>query len=379
VSEPQHTLTRREQVIRAIENRDPDYVPVWLGFFADETLDGYGEALDTLIAAHEDDVVVSVLSTFPAMSGMPKGWTDEWGCTWNHSPDGVGAVSVDSPLHGGWERLEWYLDHGLPRQEQRTDLLDRVLARRAAYPDRYLMATTYLAVFERLRCLRGAENVLTDLYSHPQELATLRDAIAEEFAGQIRGVAVRGADAVLLADDYGTQRTMLISPRHWRSFFQDCYARLVEVIHEQGMHAWFHSCGHIRPIIPDLVDVGFDLLHPLQPSSMDLHEIAQAFGGRICFAGAIDVQGLLPVADSGTVEAEIRRMIDLLDGPHGGYVVAPTNSIMPDTPLENIEAMYRTASSYGREKRRPGVHGDVGLEDTTEARVALPRDVEPGA
>ena len=352
MTEPKHTATRREQVIRAIEHRNPDYVPGWLSFFADETLDRYGGALAALIAAHDDDVVVSVLSTFPPMSKMPQGWADEWGCTWNHSPDGVGAVSIDSPLHDGWDRLDWYLDHGLPGLGRRTDLFDRVSDKRATYADRYLVVTTYLAVFERLRCLRGAENVLTDLYSHPQELATLRDAIAQEFAGQIRGAAARGADAVLLADDFGTQRTMLISPRHWRAFFRDCYAQLVAVIHEQGMHAWFHSCGYIRPIIPDLIDIGFDLLHPLQPSAMDLHEIAEALGGQICFAGAIDVQGLLPTADSRTVEAEIRRMIDLLDGAQGGYIVAPTNSIMPDTPLVNIEAMYRVASSYGWEKRR---------------------------
>ena len=118
------------------------------------------------------------------------------------------------------------------------------------------------------------------------------------------------------------------------------------------MHAWFHSCGHIRPIIPDLVDIGFDLLHPLQPSSMDLAEIARTFGGQICFGGGIDVQGLLPAAKPGEVADEIRRVIDLLDGPLGGYLMAPTNSIMPDTPLENIEIMYRTAREYGRAKRR---------------------------
>jgi uroporphyrinogen decarboxylase len=344
--------TPREEVFKAIEHRNPSYVPGWLSFFAGETRDRYGEALAALIDSHQDDVVVAVLSTFPPMAEMPPGWADEWSCAWNHSPDGVGAVSVDSPLSQSWERLSWYLEHGLPGLGQRTDLFDRVSAARDANPDRYLMATTYLAVFERLRCLRGAENLMTDFYLHPDELALLRDAIALEFAGQIRGIGARGADAVLLADDYGTQRAMLISPVHWRRFFRDCYAQLVDEIHNQGMHAWFHSCGHIRPIIPDLVDIGFDLLHPLQPSSMDLAEIARTFGGRICFGGGIDVQGLLPAAKPEEVAAEIRRVIDLLDGPLGGYLIAPTNSIMPDTPLENIEIMYRTAVEYGRAKRR---------------------------
>ena len=344
--------TRRGQVIRAIEHRNPDYVPGWLNFFARETRDRHGDALTALMDRHEDDVVVSVLSTFPPMAEMPQGWADEWSCTWERSPDGVGAVSVGSPLHESWERLPSYLEYGLPGLEQRTDILDRVLAAREENPDRYLVATTYLGVFERLRCLRGAENLLTDLYLHPEELAMLRDAVTLENAGQIRGVAVRCADAVLLADDYGTQQAMLISPKHWRRFFRDCYALLVEEIHAQGMHAWFHSCGHIRPIIPDLIEVGFDLLHPLQPSSMDLAEIAATFRGQICFGGGIDVQALLPVAEPGEVDREIRGLIDLLDGPDGGYVMAPTNSIMPETPLENIEAMVRVAKEYGHLKRQ---------------------------
>ena len=345
--------TRKLQVIRAIEHGDPDYVPGWLDFFARETRERHGEALEALMDRHEDDVVVSVLSTFPPMAEMPQGWADEWACTWERSPDGVGAVSVGSPLHESWDRLSLYLEQGLPGLGQRADLLDRVTVAREENPDRYLVATTYLGVFERLRCLRGAENLLTDLYLHPEELATLRDAIAGENADQIRGVGARGADAVLLADDYGTQHAMLISPKHWRRFFRDCYAQLVHEIHAQGMHAWFHSCGHIRPIIPDLIEIGFDLLHPLQPSSMDLAEIAATFRGQICFGSGIDVQALLPVAEPEEVEREIRDLIDLLDGPHGGYVMAPTNSIMPETPLENIEAMVRAAEEYGRLKRFP--------------------------
>ena len=158
---------------------------------------------------------------------------------------------------------------------------------------------------------------------------------------------------MLLADDYGTQDRMLISPKLWRKFFKPSYARLVEVIHGQGMHAWFHSCGHIRPIIPDLIEVGFDLLHPLQPSSMDIEEIAASFGGQICFAGAIDVQAMLPIVEPAEVERQVKRVIDVLDGPHGGYLMAPTNSIMPDTPLENIRVMMRTAETYSRTKRQP--------------------------
>ena len=176
--------------------------------------------------------------------------------------------------------------------------------------------------------------------------------MTDEFVDQIRGIAARGADAVLIADDFGTQDAMILSPTHWRQFFEPTYKRLFDATHDAGMHAWFHSCGHIRPIIPDLIEIGIDVLHPLQPASMDLAEIAETFGGQVCFAGGVDVQGLLPVATPDGVEAEIRRLIDLLDGPHGGLILAPTNSIMPDTPFENLVAMCRTMHDYGHEKRQ---------------------------
>jgi len=346
--------TPRAEVIKAIERQDPAYVPAWYRFFAWETLEQYGDRLDDLLSEYDDDLVFAVLSTFPPPDEMPPGWTDEWGCSWECGT--VGAMSVASPLYESWEYLEAYLAHGLPGLGRRVDLLDRVAATREANPDRYLVATTWLAVFERLRALRGTENLLIDLYRHPRELETLRDAVAGEFLDQIRGIAARGADAVLLADDFGTQTAMLFSPDHWRRFFRPCYARMIAQIHALGLHAWFHSCGHIRPIIPDLIAIGVDVLHPLQPSAMDLVEIRETFGGQICFAGGVDVQALLPIADSEGVAAEIRRLIDLLDGPHGGYILAPTNSIMPDTPLDNIAAMCRTMRDYGRQKRQ-GIGG----------------------
>jgi uroporphyrinogen decarboxylase len=344
-AKPVATNSSRAEVAKAIEHRNPAYVPAWLDFFAAETRELYGERLDELLDVHNDDVVVAVLSTFPPKAERPPGWTDEWGCSWDHSPTGVGSVSVSSPLAEDWDRLPWYLEHGLPRLGTRTDLLDRVTTTRSDHPDRYLVGTTYLAVFERLRALRGTENLMTDLYLYPDELGLLRDAVAGEFIDQIRGIGARGADAVLLADDYGTQAAMLISPAHWRAFFRSCYAQMVAEIHALGMHAWFHSCGFIRPIIPGLIEIGFDVLHPLQPSAMDLAEIAGMFGGQICFAGAVDVQAMLPHLDSDGVANEIRALVELLDGPDGGYIVAPTNSIMPDTPLENIAAMLNAVAT----------------------------------
>jgi hypothetical protein len=347
--------TPRRQVIKAIKFESPAYVPAWYNYFASETRQQYGERLVELLRGYPDDVLFAVLSTFPPADQMPPGWTDEWGCSWMRGA--VGAVSVNSPLADSWDRLDWYLAEALPRLGERVDLLERVSAIKQTNPDQYLVATTWLAVFERLRALRGGENVLTDLYLYPNELARLRDGVADAFVAQIRGIAPQGAEAVLLADDWGTQHALLVRPDQWRRFFAPCYERLVDEIHALGMHAWFHSCGHVRPILADLIAIGFDVLHPLQPSALDVAEVAETFGGQICFAGGVDVQALLPLVHAEEVDRAIRQIIGTLARPAGGFIVAPTNSIMPDTPFENIETMCRAMWSYGR-GRRPERRGD---------------------
>lgn len=344
----------RAQVRKAIAHQNPSFVPAWYALIAQETRERYGSRLERLLAEYEDDVIFAVLSTFPPAEQMHPGWTDEWGCIWKRAS--VGAISTASPLSETWDRLAWYLEEGIPHLAERKDLIDRVRAAREAHPDRYLVATTWLGVFERLRALRGTENVLLDLHRHPEELVTLRDAVADELLDQAAGAAGSGADAILVADDFGTQSSLLISPIHWRELFRPCYTRMVDAIHGWGLHAWFHSCGNIRAIIPDIIEIGFDVLHPLQPSAMDLAEISETFGGCICFAGGIDVQALLPHASRDEVIEEIKRVIDILDGPQGGFIAAPTNSIMPDTPFESIAAMCQTMRDYGRSKRRAAGH-----------------------
>lgn len=346
------TPSPKDQVIRAIRHQSPDYVPAWYSFFADETIDKYGDPLKSIMTCFQDDVIFAVLSTFPPMREMVNGWTDEWGCRWARSPEGVGALSFDSPLNNSWDHLEEYLTWDLPGLGKREDLLNRVNSARDMHPQLYLVATTFLGVFERLRALRGSENILLDPYHHPEKLVRLRDALAAEFTDQIFQIGQRGADAVLIADDFGTQDSLLLSPKQWRTFYKPMYNRLFSAIHDNGMDAWFHSCGNISTIVPDLVELGIDVLHPVQPSAMDIRSISEAFRGKVCFAGGIDVQTLLPFATPEEVANEIRHIIDVLDGPDGGFILAPTNSIMPDTPLENIQAMYQTAHEYGHRKRQ---------------------------
>ena len=144
-------------------------------------------------------------------------------------------------------------------------------------------------------------------------------------------------------------------PLGWVKFYNhgtiEKYGQLVAHCHSLGMHFWFHTDGAIEPILDDLGAIGMDTLHPMQEPPMDLLTLAEKYRGKFTFHVGIDIQYLLPTGTREEVIEGTKRLIDLCDHPEGGCVLAASNGIMPETPLENIEAFLQTAVSYGQEKR----------------------------
>jgi len=270
-------------------------------------------------------------------------WTDEWGVTWRHLEDGVGAVEVAHPLED-WGRLDEYLATGMP-DPRAPGRLDAARAPASAFRRAGVYSFGLIGpIFYQLFSLRGVENVLLDLYERPTELIRLAGALRDWGLESIRRWAEVGVDALLFLDDWGTQKALLLSPSMWRDFFKPGYAALFEEVHRLGMDALLHSCGNVTEIVEDLIDAGLDVLDPVQAGAMDLGELARRFGGRISFCGTIDVQDLLPRARPDEVRDGIRRARDVLGRPFGNaLVLAPTNVIGPEVPLENLRAMFEAA------------------------------------
>jgi uroporphyrinogen decarboxylase len=147
-------------------------------------------------------------------------------------------------------------------------------------------------------------------------------------------------DGLFITDDWGTQLSLMISPRMWRQFFAARYRRLCEEAHHYGMQIIFHSCGNVTAIIGDLIDAGVDVLDPLQPETMDLGKVARDFGGKVAFCGGISDQKLA-VLSPGQVRDHVHRSIDTLGKSFGNaYLVAPSNVLLPEVPLENLQALF---------------------------------------
>jgi uroporphyrinogen decarboxylase len=150
-------------------------------------------------------------------------------------------------------------------------------------------------------------------------------------------------DILWIGDDYGTQNGMLMSPEKWRKLFFPRLKEMCALGHEYGAKVMLHSCGSTRPLWPGLIEAGVDIYQTVQPEAKDMDpaELKAEFGGQICLHGTISIQKTLPFGTPQDVAAEVRTRIETV-GKNGGLIIAPAHNCQPDTPVENLLALYET-------------------------------------
>jgi len=200
--------------------------------------------------------------------------------------------------------------------------------------------------------LRGFEQIMLDMAANPDIAEYLFQRITEfylEYARRTFEAAGDGIDVFMMGDDFGTQAGMFMSVEMWRKFLRPGFKSFIDQAKRYGYKVAHHTCGSIKPIIPDLIECGLDILNPLQPEAfdMDLAGIKKHFGDRICFHGSISIQQTLPFGTPQDVGDEVRRRIETL-APGGGFIFCTAHNIQADTPLENIEALFEAYHQYGR-------------------------------
>jgi uroporphyrinogen decarboxylase len=216
----------------------------------------------------------------------------------------------------------------------------------AEHRDKYLMWCLGFSLFERGWSLRGLEQFLVDMVEAPAFVDALFDRICRFNLELIEQACAHDIDCVRFGDDWGAQHGMIMGPRFWRRFIRPHFARMVQKVAAHGKASFLHSDGDIRQIIPDLIEVGLNILNPVQPDVMDVYALNREYGKDLTFWGGVSVQQLLPIGSSQQVRAEVRRLIGEL-GAGGGFVIAPTHSLGADIPLENIIAM---AEEFSQQK-----------------------------
>jgi uroporphyrinogen decarboxylase len=213
---------------------------------------------------------------------------------------------------------------------------------------KYNLCCWWFCFFERHWSLRGMENALTDFYLFPEEVHKLYRALTDFYKGVIvRAKKESNADGVFTSDDIGMQTGTFFSLKIFREFFKPYYKELVETAHENGMHFWLHTCGNVKDFMPEFIEIGLDVIHPIQKYTMDEIEIAQKYGDKICIWAGFDVQQTIPYKTAEEVRAEVRFMMDTYYRKEGRFMITAGNGITGDCPVKSLEALYEECFDYG--------------------------------
>lgn len=188
--------------------------------------------------------------------------------------------------------------------------------------------------------LRGFETTMMDCVAEEDFYAELLDRLTELCLALVDECKDIPADAIMMGDDWGNQRGVMIGPERWRRFYKPRYARIFAAVHEQGKLAIMHCCGSAADIMGDIIEIGLDVLESVQPEAagMNPYALKRQWGDRITFWGGLGSQRTIPFATPVEIRAEIRRLRSEMSRG-GGYILAPAKPLRPETPTENAVAV----------------------------------------
>jgi hypothetical protein len=340
-------MSSRENLSRAIEFRNPEYLPCSLDvalWYLREQDEAKLERIRGMQARFPQAMLTGLDSASninePETRDGVSRWVDEWLTEW--ADDGHGGKTEGYPLAGGWGLLDGY-PFPDPVAPGKFASIDDILRGRDGL---YVRCTVWFTLFERLWMLRGFENMLVDPYLEEGNFARLRDRVVEYNLATIDQWIARGVDAVFFSDDWGCQRGLLMRPDDWRRFYKPSYRAMFRRARDGGAHVWMHLCGDVSSILGDLIDIGLNVLTPVQPRAMDCPALAREYGGKVCFNGGIDVQGTLIFGTPEDVRREVHELVGMFGGFGGGYIAGTSHIVMPETPLDNVVAMYEALTEY---------------------------------
>ncbi len=370
-------MKHRERVSLALQHEEPDRCPLQVSFTPEfaarlrtvvhaagdrhHNPHGGGNTYELERALDEDLLLTSVgwANSYYAGDSYSPGadtYTDEWGVTWRNAPyttrfgSGFYTETVGRPLADA-AALSSYR----PPDPGRPQLYEEPAWVLRTFRDEYwIVGVTVCTIFETAWALRGYETLLMDFHTDPPLAEAILDIPFRYHLAAAERLTRMGVDMIWIGDDVGAQTAMLISPQLWRRFLKPRMGRFISTLKaiNPALKVAYHSDGCIYPIIPDLVEVGVDILNPVQPKSMDPALLKREFGGKLCFWGSIDEQETLPFGTPESVRAEVLTRLRTL-GRGGGLIIGPTHHVQLDTPMENLQALVEAVrtTSYASLKK----------------------------
>jgi uroporphyrinogen decarboxylase len=349
-------MNHKERILAAVQHQPVDRLPtdMWATPEVMQKLMDYFKVKETIDVYDKLDIdgIIHISPPYigPATKKEEDYFENEWGMGMRKQPYNTGAYDeqILYPLAGAetiadleaytFPSPDWYDYTELPRIA-------------ALYPDRAI-EVGYTAVFYYHNLLRGLELSLMDLALRPEFSHYLIGRLSDffnEFHRRCYEACKGVANFTQVTDDYGAQFGLMISPKTFETFYRPAMQRAINLAKSYGLFVFHHDDGDCRKLIPSLIEMGIDILNPIQwrCGNWDLPDLKSRYGQQLCFHSAVDNQKTIPFGTPEDVRAEIRHLISTLGSDHTGFIIAPCHNLQPVTPIENIIALYEETNKRG--------------------------------
>jgi uroporphyrinogen decarboxylase len=364
-------MTPRERILTSFSHQVPDRTPTD-AWFHDEVerkllkhykTDCFEEVLDDLgIVGWKNKGVSLSLPEFEAAAeegtykqmtrrGIWKDqrtYSDPWGVTFAIGESGWYEEWLDGPLvNADGEDVSAVTSLALPGTENIVEPENYADTIQQLKDQQYFVSGGISNPYKTAWMLRGMDNVLADYLINREFLEALYDRLYALATEQCLRMTRAGVDMIKITGDIAMQDRIIMGPDTWREVDKPRMAALVAACREVNpdLYVYIHSDGNVTDLMDDLVEIGFDVINPIQPECMDPVAVKERYGDRITMHGGVSIQQTLPKGTTGEVRAEIEELIRKC-GYNGGLVVFPSNVLQPDTPLENIQACFYAARDF---------------------------------
>ena len=334
------SLTRKQRVKRVLAREPVDRVPWSFSFtlaVQRRLRRHFGTTdLDQALGNHIVSLTVTPAHGYHPLDYAGSTHEDEFGTVWGGDLTRDRGYPVCHPLSAPTLKGYRFPD---PADERR---FDHIIPTAEKYPDRFLLPSLGPGgLWERAFYLRGFEELLVDLHENPGFVEELLDHVADY---QVRTVEILASgfapyiDGIMIPDDYGSQQDLLFSPATWRHFLKPRLGRIFAAVRGHGLPTFLHSDGNITRIVPDLIEIGLNVLNPVQAEAMDVGWVKDTYGRQLVLYGGICTQRILPDGSPEDVRREVREKVTRL-GAGGGYIASTGITIQSDVPMANLEAL----------------------------------------
>lgn len=340
-------MNGKERVRAALNFEETDRPPAFASFVPEVTSrlreEIFGDTLDLGVALGNDMVKDCVGLEKSFYGGPEPSYTCPWGILWRHFRNDFGHYTeiAEYPLSGDTDKLHSYEipDPDAPEQYASFKAL------LSEYGDeKWMIGSSQVSIFEAAWYLRGLDQLMMDMLVEKDYVHALMDKVMQFPLRAGLNYIELGADMVWLGDDVAMQTGMMMSVENWREFLKPRYAKIIDAFKEArpSIKVAYHSCGNCIDILDDMVEIGLDVLNPIQPLALDPLEVKKRYHGRLAMFGGVDVQNLMPRGTVEEIKAEVKRLREHC-GKGGGYIVAPAHHVQADTSNQNIHAFYEAA------------------------------------